>query len=207
MSHAATDHGPVLPAGADIDTLCVGPNYSKRDVHFFGKNDYSLQYILEVRQRQLPARASGHPPQPLGLHGMVGACSAPLPCGTCGTCNQPLRWRTLAGTAASLNETRFAAIHPLGWGYILCTLPACLLPVLVLWLAWSQNRPEVSELSAVPDAFVPVMKMKVGEHAGDSPRSCASMTHHAVAPTVTGVHSTSMPHTQRVPAREHPLPT
>lgn len=64
----------MLPAGADIDTLCVGPNYCKRDLHFFGKNDYSLQYILEVRQLQLPATASGPHPQPLGLHGMVGAC-------------------------------------------------------------------------------------------------------------------------------------
>jgi poly(A) polymerase Pap1 len=97
----------VATTGADIDVLCVGPAYAKREHHFFGQEEHCLERILQVRW---------------------------FPKGTslCCTCIHKCSAWTLAA-------------HP---HYFL------------------QSTPGVSEVQAVPKAFVPVLKIKVSEGGG-----------------------------------------
>lgn len=42
-----------MPAGGDIDALCVGPRHVIREEHFFGSQAYCLQTMLQARSSQL----------------------------------------------------------------------------------------------------------------------------------------------------------
>lgn len=107
------------PTGADIDTLCIGPNYAKRETDFFGSEEHTLQSILEVRADG--SKCVQHCRQE---YTSLGQCSVP----GLGTC-------TMHGALADCS---------------------CVVVLLCM-----QRRPEVKELLAVADAYVPVIKMEV----------------------------------------------